>query len=56
MREQRSVNFLGGMRSGSSHDDPLTILLPLQYGARREAELAPNLSRHRDLPLGGQLG
>lgn len=53
-REKRGVDFLRGMRSSPPDHYSLPILLPLQHGARREAELAPNFDGHGDLTLGRQ--
>src|SRR5437899_10712018 len=53
--EQYPMNVLGRMTTGSTHHDRSALFLPLQYGARAQAQFATHLGRHRDLALRGEL-
>jgi hypothetical protein len=50
------MNVLGRVTSSLAHDYVLAFGIPFEHGSRTYAELSPNLSRNRNLALGGNLG
>ena len=50
------MDVLGTEAAGTADNDPVTILLPFEDGARADAELSANVHGDRDLPLRGKLG
>src|SRR6266404_5066066 len=53
--EQYPMNVLGRMTTGSTHHDRPALFVPLQHGARAQAQPATHHGRHRDLALCGEL-
>jgi TctA family transporter len=54
-REQSLMNVFRGVTPGLANDDAVALLVPFEYRARPDAQLAPDLSRNRDLTLRGKL-
>src|SRR6266403_1728371 len=53
--EQHPMNVLGRMTSGSTYHDRPALFVPLQHGARAQAQPATHLGRHRNLAFCGEL-
>jgi hypothetical protein len=51
IREQRSVDILRRITTGSPNNDLVLVLVPLEHRTRTDAELLANLSGHGNLTL-----